>query len=903
MDVLGENEALQQFFNGQDVSGVLESTAVDTSILEQYLSNETDPTFMLPESPPDSGSERSPQPQIQVSIWSREQRRQNSGNSFLLPCPYTDRKLVQCGNLALMSDVGRPVESQIKAMSPALDPQYNLNPNTQPAISHNVTFPGLSHYPPYPPVSFSVGHKAAEASICTPNVTSPITLPPKQDPHVGLHEHMKRRRSNSFESYSELTDQVRNKPCAESSSFEAHSSDSGSPQCGVHQQLSWDHYHQSQWCSLHNSKAETLPPPGYHVETDKGFSFSPVDEAFVCQKKNHFQVTVHIGMLGDPRFIQTPTGLMPVESFYLNLFGLKLEAQNHFITIEQSQSDRSKKPFLPVRVNLPGDKITKVTLGRLHFSETTANNMRKKGKPNPDQRYFLMAVGLYAKVKEDSFLLVANVSERIIVRASNPGLFESEGDALWQRGLIPDSIVYHGRVGINTDSPDEALVVCGNTKIMGNVMHPSDRRAKENIQEVDSTEQLKRISQMRIVEYDYKPEFASKMGIDQRHETGIIAQEVRDLLPSAVREMGDITCINGQTIDQFLMVDKEQIFMENVGAVKQLCKLTDNLESRIQELEVWNSRLARLKRLGSRSSISSPPDKRNSCKNNTSCPELPTALPPSLASSKNYLCVRYHNCLQHRVFQASIIMLVTTMALCVISITALYMLTLREDLDFSNSLNNSNAIPSYTTPAAHTTEISTDPPAPWPPDIDFSNVFYSDEIYCCPSQSLYNQNFSTNKGSMLNFLSDVFTNLRKSLQEIWLETLPEKLINSSDWTNTTIQSIFITQNQQVINRHYCQENCRTGNYTYFIPLNKHTPPNMPITLQMKSKLGTKQVLYDVEYCGEGYIHKWTLAVANHHRASYHFRTSVAGMADCSTDRNFAGVLFTDYHFQFFRRCD
>lgn len=38
------------------------------------------------------------------------------------------------------------------------------------------------------------------------------------------------------------------------------------------------------------------------------------------------------------------------------------------------------------RVNLPGDKITKVTLGRLHFSETTANNMRKKGKPNPDQR-------------------------------------------------------------------------------------------------------------------------------------------------------------------------------------------------------------------------------------------------------------------------------------------------------------------------------------------------------------------------------------------------------------------------------------------------------------------------------------------------------------------------------------
>lgn len=37
-------------------------------------------------------------------------------------------------------------------------------------------------------------------------------------------------------------------------------------------------------------------------------------------------------------------------------------------------------------MELPGDQITKVTIGRLHFSETTTNNMRKKGRPNPDQR-------------------------------------------------------------------------------------------------------------------------------------------------------------------------------------------------------------------------------------------------------------------------------------------------------------------------------------------------------------------------------------------------------------------------------------------------------------------------------------------------------------------------------------
>lgn len=39
--------------------------------------------------------------------------------------------------------------------------------------------------------------------------------------------------------------------------------------------------------------------------------------------------------------------------------------------------------------------------------------------------------------------------------------------------------------------------------------------------------------------------------------------------------------------------------MENVGAVKQLCKLTNNLEVRIEELEQWNRKLARLKRMSS----------------------------------------------------------------------------------------------------------------------------------------------------------------------------------------------------------------------------------------------------------------------------------------------------------------
>lgn len=48
-----------------------------------------------------------------------------------------------------------------------------------------------------------------------------------------------------------------------------------------------------------------------------------------------------------------------------------------------------------------------------------------------------------------------------------------------------------------------------------------------------------------------------------------------------------------------LVPPQDLIFMENVGAVKELCKLTDNLENRIDELERWSRKLAKLRRLDS----------------------------------------------------------------------------------------------------------------------------------------------------------------------------------------------------------------------------------------------------------------------------------------------------------------
>ncbi|XP_072616336.1 myelin regulatory factor isoform X42 [Vulpes vulpes] len=459
-----------------------------------------------------------------------------------------------------------------------------------------------------------------------------------------------------------------------------------------YQSIKWQPHQQNKWATLYDANYKELPMLTYRVDADKGFNFSVGDDAFVCQKKNHFQVTVYIGMLGEPKYVKTPEGLKPLDCFYLKLHGVKLEALNQSINIEQSQSDRSKRPFNPVTVSLPPEQVTKVTVGRLHFSETTANNMRKKGKPNPDQRYFMLVVALQAHAQNQNYTLAAQISERIIVRASNPGQFESDSDVLWQRAQVPDTVFHHGRVGINTDRPDEALVVHGNVKVMGSLMHPSDLRAKEHVQEVDTTEQLKRISRMRLVHYRYKPEFAATAGIEATApETGVIAQEVQEILPEAVKDTGDMVFANGQTVENFLVVNKERIFMENVGAVKELCKLTDNLETRIDELERWSHRLAKLRRLDSLKSTGSSGAFSHAGSQFSRAGSVPHKKRPPKVASKSSSVVPDQACINQRFLQGTIIALVVVMAFSVVSMSTLYVLSLRteEDLVETDGLSQS----------------------------------------------------------------------------------------------------------------------------------------------------------------------------------------------------------------------
>lgn len=57
-------------------------------------------------------------------------------------------------------------------------------------------------------------------------------------------------------------------------------------------------------------------------------------------------------------------------------------------------------------------------------------------------------------------------------------------DVTWQKGQTPDSVYHMGRVGVNTEHPEEALTVHGNMRLTGHLLQPSDLRAKENLKEV-----------------------------------------------------------------------------------------------------------------------------------------------------------------------------------------------------------------------------------------------------------------------------------------------------------------------------------------------------------------------------------------------------------------------------------
>ena len=106
------------------------------------------------------------------------------------------------------------------------------------------------------------------------------------------------------------------------------------------------------------------------------------------------------------------------------------------------------------------------------------------------------------------------VSENIIVRASNPGQFESETDTIWNKDCTTGAIYHSGNVAINTDKATEALTVNGNIQLTGQVLQPSDLRLKNILCQLNPETQLENVNKLKIYKYQYKPEFLEQLPDD-----------------------------------------------------------------------------------------------------------------------------------------------------------------------------------------------------------------------------------------------------------------------------------------------------------------------------------------------------------------------------------------------------
>ncbi|MDH0745305.1 tail fiber domain-containing protein [Pseudomonas sp. GD03842] len=128
---------------------------------------------------------------------------------------------------------------------------------------------------------------------------------------------------------------------------------------------------------------------------------------------------------------------------------------------------------------------------------------------------------------------------------------------------------------VNADNTVEVsrmiLSGTGNLSIPGSLSQGSDRNLKIN--DVEITEGLETVLKIRPVEFDRRPNLTSKKY--DRHDSGVIAQELYDVIPHAVslpEEEGDIWKVNYTAIIPYL-----------VSAVKQLKAKVDDLESKLEK--------------------------------------------------------------------------------------------------------------------------------------------------------------------------------------------------------------------------------------------------------------------------------------------------------------------------------
>ncbi|VDN56385.1 unnamed protein product [Dracunculus medinensis] len=823
----------------------------------------------------------------------------------------------------------QPQSSQATAISQVSPPSVNIR---QVANSYIVQNNGYHHVDPYSNIINSTTNDANLGPQTSDQPFSRKRLRTDPSPHPPT-PHIKNEPQKIYTLPNQLT--VVPSPVTTDDFEDA-----------FHQQaIKFSRFNEDHWATLYDINQRPLHQLEMHVVADKGFNYSTMDNCFVNQKKNHFQISVHIEAIDNhpPNYVKIGNELRVISEFKLAFCGVKSEMPSSEIQIKQSTTDRRPVPHDPVSLEIHERRMTKVTVPRLHFSETTMNNQRKNGRPNPDQKFFLLVVRLIACSTDGHEAIVqAYQSEKVIVRASNPGQFEPpDSDATWQKN---GSTLYYnnGSVAIGTDRALAPLTVGGDIYCSGVVHRPSDRRIKEAIHEVDTKDAMSRLSQIRVVGYSYKPEIAVQWGLSEenRHRVGVIAQELAEILPDAVTDNGD-----------FLQVDDSRIFYETVAAATELCRLTGNLEHKIEAVEKLSHKLAKLHRrkfkdvgslasglsefgigdksfMSSRTSLeSSAPscisrdkkcyrsDRERSGQRNLHC--------------KNPACQQYDSFLCNSKFtHATILSLVVVMAVCLIAMSTLYVLDWHHrTFGYMNNFQLTSETPQPEQKIGNIVQVNhghwIPPIQPNAPPITVNCDLSSCHTYCCTDADEFYAANEYHKGIVnTNFNLPIYQS--GLIPRLPIKTMPTA-IQSPLASGVNIE--VLTVNNFTIDERYCiEDSCkpRRGLYTLYVPVS----PLMP-TVPLEIKINTADDKSYVDSCGtlRDFAHKactlyhhstrfdpnkisnsrkitddiFEISVGDFMQSAYRFRIGYS-TESCSMSESQRGRSFDEYNIVFYRQC-
>ncbi|MFH2049049.1 MAG: tail fiber domain-containing protein [bacterium] len=132
------------------------------------------------------------------------------------------------------------------------------------------------------------------------------------------------------------------------------------------------------------------------------------------------------------------------------------------------------------------------------------------------------------------------------------------------------------RIGIGTSDPLQALHVVGNICYTGSIGTCSDAAFKKDIEPINDA--LDAVDHIRGVKYSWRTEQFPEKKFSSDRQVGLIAQEVKEVLPEAV----------ALQTDGYYTIDYSRLTPLLLEAIKELKKQNDDLTKRLEALEENN---------------------------------------------------------------------------------------------------------------------------------------------------------------------------------------------------------------------------------------------------------------------------------------------------------------------------